>query len=343
MRPRTAIVAVVLAVALVLTVSIATGGADPVPSLPVVTPERLVASALEALAERTPVSGTVQTHVDLGLPELPSSLGGPSGILSLLLADQTFQYWRSPAGSRVAQIVPFGERDAIATPSDLWLWDSDSFAAWHASVPAGASATAPPSLGDLETIVGRVLHAIAPYASVDEGTPERVAGRDAYVLVLTPTDPATLVGEIRLAIDAETRVPLSLEIVPKGTLDPAVRAGFTDVSFAAVDPSIFAFSPPEGATVHELPDLAGALATRPSMGSSPGDGTPPEVRTFGEGFGLIVAVRIRADDIPAEVRSLLPYAGPLGSVELVGRGADAWILAGAVRLDRLHEVESELP
>src|SRR5437867_9224237 len=124
LRPRPAIASIVVALVLGASVGVAVTRADTLPSLPPITPERLIANALAAIADRTPVSGTVTTHLDLGMPQLPASFGSSTGAVSILLADQTFKEWRSPDGTRVAQILPFAERDLIATPTDVWAWDS---------------------------------------------------------------------------------------------------------------------------------------------------------------------------------------------------------------------------
>ena len=340
LRSRSAIVSIVVALVLGASVGVVVTRADTVPNLPPVTPQRLVANALAAIADRTPVSGTVTTHLDLGLPQLPASFGSSTGAVSILLADQTFKIWRSPDGTRVAQILPFAERDLIATRTDVWAWDSDTFTAWHAAVPASAQPPAPPSTGDLEAMVGTVLTGAAPYATLSLAPPERIAGRDAYVLSLEPTDPSTLVGSVRVAIDAGTWLPLRLQAIPRGSVDASIEAGFTSVDFGPVEPSMFSFAPPAGATVKQLGTAGG--------GPSDGGGHPtssgmPQVRTFGDGFGLVVAVRITAGDVPPDVRAMLPYAGPLGSVDILDRGDHAWVLAGAVGVSGLRAVEPSLP
>jgi outer membrane lipoprotein-sorting protein len=338
LRSRSAIASIVVALVLGASVGVAVTRADIVPNLPPITPQRLIANALGAIADRTPVSGTVTTHLDLGLPQLPASFGSSTGAVSILLADQTFKVWRSPDGTRVAQILPFAERDLIATRTDVWAWDSDAFTAWHTAVPPSAEPPAPPSAGDLETIVSTVLAGAAPYATLSLAEPQRVAGRDAYALSLQPIDPSTLVGSIRVAVDAETSLPLRLEIIPRGSVDAAIEAGFTSVDFAPVEPSIFAFAPPDGATIKELGSDTGG-----SNDCGAGCGEMPEVRTFGEAFGLIVAVRVAAGDVPPDVGAMLPYAGPLGSVDLLERGDHAWVLAGAVGVSALRAVEPSLP
>jgi hypothetical protein len=338
LRSRSAIASIVVALALGASVGVVVTRADTVPNLAPIAHQRLIANTLAAIADRTPVSGTVTTHLDLGLPPLPASFGSSTGALSILLADQTFKVWRSPDGTRVAQILPFAERDLIATRTDVWAWDSDAFTAWHAAVPPSAEPPAPPSAGDLEAMVGPVLAGAAPYARISLAEPERVAGRDAYVLAFEPTDPDTLVGSIRVTVDAETWLPLRVQIVPKGSVDPAIEAGFTSVDFGPVDPSNFVFTAPEGATIKQLTTDSGG-----SHDCGAGCGEMPEVRTFGDAFGLIVAVRLTAGDVPPDVRAMLPYAGPLGSVDLLDRGDHSWVVAGAVGVSALRAVEPSLP
>ncbi|HZP90711.1 MAG TPA: hypothetical protein VFC04_06915 [Actinomycetota bacterium] len=305
-------------------------GADPRPDLPSVPPERLIASALRAIAERTPLSGTVRTHVDLGIPELPSELG-PSSPLGVLVSDQTLKVWRSPSGVRVAQLLPFGERDVISNGAEVWVWDSDRFRAWHLRAPVGASPPAVPSMGDLEGLVGGVLEAVRPDATVTESDPTIVAGRASYVISLTPSSPSTLVGRIDLAIDGQTRVPLRLQVFARSSSAPALEIGFESVSFSPVDPAMFSFTPPEGATVTEVP-AAHEPGPEPAL---------PEVRTFGEGFGIAVAVRLTS--VLQQFLGLFPYAGPLGSAILVDRGDHVWVVAGAVAPEALAAVGSALP
>ena len=129
-------------------------------------------------------------------------------------------------------------------------------------------------------MVGQALRAAGPYATVTAGEPVVVAGRDAYTVVLTPTDPTTLVGSVQVSIDATSRLPLRIQVIPKGSVDPALEAAFTSVDLGPVDPAMFAFEPPPGATVDEIgPPAEGTGA---NSRSSP----MPEVRTFGKGFGI---------------------------------------------------------
>jgi hypothetical protein len=336
LRSRSVVVAVIAAAAIVSAVALAAAGATTAPDLPSVPADRLVASSITAVVDRSlSMSGTVQSHVDLGIPQLPATAALPTGPLSILLGDQTFKVWRTPDGIRVAQLLPAAERDAVLTPTDAWFWDSDRFAAWHATLPgADTIEHASPALGDVEAAVSELLTRIEPFAVVTNAPPAEVAGRPAYVVRLTPSStPDTLVDRIEVAIDAATRVPLRLDVYAVGVANPVVRLGYSAVSFAPVDPSVFDFTPPEGATVHEL----GEGGPRDGTAIPPGT---PEVRSFGTGFGLIVAVPVPS--VPKDLAPFLPFRGPIASADVVDRGDHAWIVAGLVRPDALVRVEQKL-
>jgi hypothetical protein len=332
LRSRSILAAIAVALVLASGAAVTAARATTRPDLPAIAPGALVASSLAAAADRSlSMSGTVQTHVDLGVPELPASFGGASGPLGLLLSDQTFKVWRSPDGMRVAQILPAAERDAIVTPAGAWFWDSARFAAWHASLPGASALPTPPSAADLDAIVSKMLARLMPYASVSEAPQTEVAGRAAYVLRLTPTSTSTLVDRVEVAIDGETRVPLRLDIFARGRSAAVVRAGYTNVSFGSVDPSVFVFDPPAGAAVHQV---------QPGASDAAGSEAAPAVRWFGTGFDLIGVVRVPS--VPRELAGMFPYRGPIASADVVDRGDHAWIVAGLVPPSALTEVEPKL-
>ena len=336
LRSRSAFVAAATAATIVLAVGwLSVGRAAPTPDLPPVSPASLIASTLLAVADRTPVAGTVKTHVDLGIPQLPASLGDAAGPAGVLLADQTFKVWYGPDGVRVAQILPFGERDLVANSTDVWFWDAQRFTAWHYAVDEAAPHQAPPSLGDLTQLVSKVLQDDRSYVAAIVAEPQVVAGRDAYVLRLTPATNDTLLGRIEVAIDAETRMPLRLQVFPRGSSTAVLEAGYTSVGFGPVDASMFTFAPPQDAIVKQVSDEG------PGAPGSSGSQVIQGVRVFGRGFGVILAVRV--SDVPAEVRPLFPYAGPLGSADVVSRGDHSWLVVGLVRPAALAEVEPKLP
>ena len=76
-----------------------------------------------------------------------------------------------------------------------------------------------------------------------------VAGQAAYQLVLAPKSSRSLIGQVRVAIDARHHVPLRVQVFAKGVTSPAFQIGFTSVSFGKPAAANFAFRPPAGAAV----------------------------------------------------------------------------------------------
>ena len=184
------------------------------------------------------------------------------------------------------------------------------------------------------------LDAVAPYADVTVDGTATVAGRPAYQLVLTPTSTLTLVGRIAVAIDAETRLPLRLQVFPRGSDGAAIEAGFTSVSFDPIDPSMFAFTPPPGTTVRQAADVI--ADARRSRGRTRrrrrcrSRTCSVEGSTCGSRSGWTRRSRPRR-------RRSFPYAGPLLSAITVERDGQTWLLVGPVSVATLEQDAASLP
>jgi hypothetical protein len=80
----------------------------------------------------------------------------------------------------------------------------------------------------------------------------RVAGRDAYQLVLEPKKAAdSTIGSIRIAVDADNGMPLKFTVLPADGGSAAVDIAYTSVDFGKPEAGTFDFAPPEGAKVTE--------------------------------------------------------------------------------------------
>ena len=78
-----------------------------------------------------------------------------------------------------------------------------------------------------------------------------VAGQAAYQLVLAPRSSRSLIGQVRIAIDSQHRVPLRVQVFARGAATPAAQVGFTAVSFGRPPAADYAFTPPAGAKVSQ--------------------------------------------------------------------------------------------
>ena len=230
--------------------------------LPTRSAEQLLVDVQQARVDG--LSGTVIQRANLGIPAIPGAGGQDSSELtSLLSGTHTLRVrYSAPDKARVALLGTYGETDVISNGKDLWVWSSREQAATHRTLPAGAKA------GELERKAGdlprtpqeaaeQVLEAIEPTTTVTTDSDVTVADRAAYELVLDPNDDASLVGQIRLAVDGETKLPLRVQILNEKA-DLVFEVGYDSVSFTRPDDREFEFNPPPGTEVTE----GGAITPR---------------------------------------------------------------------------------
>lgn len=330
--------AVPAVVAVGLLASGATAGSPPPPA----TPEQVLALAAAHTARQ--FSGTMEQSSDLGLPSIPgqalgaakgsTSFGSEAALLELLTSAHTAKvYADGPARERVQVLDQLAERDAVRNGSDLWTYDSAAHAVTHATLPA-AMAAAPPSAAAVspDQLAQRLLAAAGPSTSVSLAQPATVAGHSAYTLVLTPKAAGTLVASVRIAVEAQTGLPLAVDVYAKGQDAAAFHAAFTQLTLAAPDASVFAFTPPAGAKVtqQQLPSAAGQH--RQTTGQhAPAAGTS-------QGWDSIAV--IPADKVPAGLKDqplMKQLAVPAKGGRLISTSLftvlladDGRVLAGAV-------------
>jgi outer membrane lipoprotein-sorting protein len=253
-------------------------------------------------------SGTVVETADLGLPAIAGAIGNaaPSGNLTRLLGgSNTARVWYAGENqARLALVGTDGETDMIRNGTDVWLWRSADNSATHLTVPAGAPEKAVPSVAALtpQQAADQALAAITPTTKVETTGAAKVAGRDAYELVLSPKDSTSLIGQVRLAIDAEKHIPLRVDVYAKNATNPAVRVAFQQISFTTPDAQEFKFNPPPGAKVSNESSKAGAEQHQKAMRDKkavPDQKKPAleaEPTVIGQGWTSIVSLKLPAPD-----------------------------------------------
>ncbi|GAA1060480.1 sigma-E factor regulatory protein RseB domain-containing protein [Agromyces bracchium] len=227
--------------------------------------------------------------------------------------------------ARLQVLDRMAERNVYVNPGEAWFVDSESQTATRLSVADdadvegleaelerlaaeakdAAKAEVEAELPDGEQLptpqqlLDRALDRLDETTEVSVGTDGRVAGRDVYELVLEPRTDETLVGEIRVAVDGENGAALAASVTARGADAPAFETGFTDVSFAAPDPSVFVFEPSASYAVEQeelpLPTVAElqqwvaeAQAREGGEADDAADVPPPVVH--GEGWATVVEV-----------------------------------------------------
>jgi outer membrane lipoprotein-sorting protein len=347
------------------------------PSLPDRSAAQLLVDIQNAKVDG--LSGTIVESADLGLPAIAglaggaSSLGGagtPGGsslgasgsaagsgladLATLLSGTNTAKVWYAgETKARIALVSTQGETDVIHNGKDVWLWSSKEKTASHLTLPADKVEHPGPVAGQVpktpQEAADAALAAIDPTTKVTTTGAAKVAGRNAYELVLSPKDTSSLIGQVRLAIDAEHHIPLRVDVYAKNKPTPAIRVAFQQISFAVPDAEQFTFNPPPGTTVQQGSAEGLAQQHKAEAGK---DQAQPQV--IGKGWTAIVSAKLpKGSGSDAQqldsMLSMLPkvsgswgsgheFAGTLFTVLVTDDGR---VFAGAVTPQKLYEAAAK--
>ncbi|GAA3813434.1 outer membrane lipoprotein carrier protein LolA [Streptomyces coacervatus] len=237
------------------------------PDLPKISAQQLIDKIAKSDVQQ--MSGTVKITTDLGLPNLgglESSLmsgAGKSGDGSS--ADPTSKLTELATGTHTLRVAADGqdrqklsllenaaEYSIVHNGKDVWGYDSQSNEVYHSTAPDGAAKQQKEDVpATPKDLTKDALKSVDDTTSVTvEGTAQ-VAGRDAYRLVIKPKQSGSTVGQITVAVDSKTGLPLKFTLTPSSGGAAVIDAGFTQVSFARPSASTFNFTPPKGAKVTE--------------------------------------------------------------------------------------------
>ncbi|MCX4982740.1 sigma-E factor regulatory protein RseB domain-containing protein [Streptomyces sp. NBC_00572] len=314
------------------------------PDLPEITAQQLIEKI--AASDTQTLSGTFKISTDLGLPlgGLTSALGGIGGGPSS--ADPSEKLTELVSGSHTLRVAADGperqkltlldgsdEYSLIHNGDDVWAYDSKSNEVFHEKAPAGADAPGAHEVpkgkelpGTPKQLADEVLKAAGDTTSITVDGTAKVAGRDAYQLVIKPKQTGSTVESVKIAVDAANGTPLKFTLSSVEGGKPVVDAGFTKVDFSKPAASDFTFKAPEGAKVTDgaaekaagekgdpfegqLPGgLEGAFG---DFGAGSGEGG---MNVIGEGWTAIAKIDSGApapktDEAPKEIQGLLDSLG----------------------------------
>ncbi|MEV2217843.1 sigma-E factor regulatory protein RseB domain-containing protein [Streptomyces sp. NPDC050997] len=239
------------------------------PDLPKISAQELIEKI--AASDVQQLSGTVKITTDLGLPDLG---GLESGLASGAMesgkgdgssADPSTKLTELASGTHTLRVAADGpdrqklsllesgsEYSLIHNGKDVWGYDSKSNEVYHSTASDDAAAEkerdVPATPKDLTE---EALKAVDDTTAVTVDGTAQVAGRDAYRLVIKPKDSGSTVGQITVAVDSKTGLPLKFTLTPSSGGAAVVDAGFTQVGFTEPAASTFDFTPPKGAKVTE--------------------------------------------------------------------------------------------
>ncbi|ARF56018.1 LolA family protein [Streptomyces gilvosporeus] len=253
------------------------------PDLPKISAQDLIAKIAKSDVQQ--LSGTVRVTTDLGLPSLPGGGAGAFGgaghgdgpkgkdgataspqnkLMELASGAHTLRVAADgPTKQRVSIVDEAAEYSIIHNGNQVWAYDSGTNTAVHSTaaehgkgarwhherkdapkdLPKGLKNATPQDLAQ------QALKAAGDTTSVTVDGTARVAGRDAYQLLIKPKQSASTIGSIRIAVDAAKGVPLKFTLTPKSGGAAAIDVGYTAVDFAKPAAGSFTFTPPKGAKV----------------------------------------------------------------------------------------------
>jgi outer membrane lipoprotein-sorting protein len=296
------------------------------PDLPKISAQQLIEKMAASDTER--LSGTVKITTDLGIPAL-DSLGGLTDSLAPegggeAGADPADKLTELAAGTHTLRVAADGpdkqrlsildnadEYSLIHNGDEVWVYDSASKSAYHQTAPKdGGEPKGPKGSKDAPDVMAatpqefaeEALKAADDTTSVTVDGTSRVAGRDAYQLVVKPKQSGSTVGSITVAVDAKTGTPLKFTLAPSSGGKAVVDVGFTEVDFAKPAASSFDFTPPKGTKVTQgdadrTPESAkGHESTEGDAGRNGEAGGPAglggldaldDAKVIGEGWGAV--------------------------------------------------------
>ncbi|UNO41290.1 DUF2092 domain-containing protein [Streptomyces sp. MST-110588] len=241
-----------------------------------------------------------------------------------------------PDRQRVTLVEKAAEYSLIHNGDDVWAYDSGSNSVFHGKAPAASSKDLKnrkdleghkglkdhEGLKDLkglenatpQDLARQVLKAAGETTSVTVDGTAKVAGRDAYQLLIKPKQSGSTVGSIRIAVDAGNGVPLKFTLTPKSGGAAAIDAGFTSVDFSRPGADTFRFTPPKGAKVEEKNldrarhhrDFKGLEGFK-GLNGADGDSATPQgarggpsgMKVIGKGWTSIVTVKGSGSGVPS--------------------------------------------
>jgi len=252
-------------------------------------PERSVAELLAAMDESVEgFSGSVTKTSNMGLPELEMSQmmseemvadmeeRMPEGFedfvpqlveqnpltdaISFLAGTDTIRVYASEEGFRAQILDPMSQRDVIVNKDAFYSYNAKTNTVLTRSIDGDFDK---PTLDELNSeveldltnpdeLASALLEEAEGKATITVGAHHRVAGQDAYRLVVTPESSVSLVERIDISVDANTGLGLGVQVYSTEQSDVAFSVSFDTISYDTPEASIFAFSPPPGATVETL-------------------------------------------------------------------------------------------
>ncbi|HEX8082251.1 MAG TPA: sigma-E factor regulatory protein RseB domain-containing protein [Jatrophihabitans sp.] len=312
-----------------------------------------------------PYSGYAEATGGLALP-----VTDRFGSIADLFGGRTqLRVWhRSSTDWRVDAISLAGETGIHHDEYGDWTWNYESNTVDRTGSAVAADVRFPTAADLLPPELGRrLLSQALPREATRIGS-DRIAGRDAQGLRVTPDQPASSIAHVEVWADPETGLPLRVQARGKQSSAPALTSTFLDFSPAEPSAAVTAFLPPADANISNrssrdlvtaIDQWAGVVPPDRLAGLERNQRLPTlgSVGVYGRGVTELLAVPLPdriayslIEDL-AEATGGDPNAsqlrlsvGPLNLLLSVPAQPDsAWLLIGTLTAATLRGAAAELP
>ena len=316
-----------------------------------------VLASIEA-AKGAPYSGYVETTGTLLLP-----VASRFTDVGELLGEKTLMrvWWRSPDDWRVDKLLTAGETDLIHHGDQTleWSYEKDEATGYFdpdIRLPRTADLL-PPALGARAVVD-------ADRDSLERIDDRVVAGRRALGLRVQPSAHGASIDHVDIWADADSGIPLRLEVYAKGTDQPAFTSEFREFSANPPPAASTEFTVPDGSKISfdDVLDIADAanqyadlIPPKQLGGLDRTEQTRGAVGVYGAGMTQLVAIPLwdrAAVPLRKQLRtspevSDLPEGtsltiGPLGVLLTEYPDGDGWLLAGTVTPETLRKAARQI-
>lgn len=248
--------------------------------------EQLLSRVAKAPEKAPEFSATLTVEQSLIPAQLLEASGQDSGFAAS--GPQTARVWYGGRdGFRAELQGENGDRVFVHNGERAWAYDGATNTLKtgerrsEAQAPEQPDMENPPNPAEVD----RMLAELAPTSKLTQGTPVRYAGREAYVLTLSPRDEdSTLVDRGHVLIDSETFLPLELSLYAQGGPDPVFSWRVSDLDVGPVPAERFTFQAPPGTKVIPFDE---DRKERPGPGMRAGAEQPSEVKTVARAQGRV--------------------------------------------------------
>ena len=288
-----------------LALALDTGPTPPAKPLADAVHQALVAPPVEGVTARIQLTDHLLEGANLA-----SGSAGTAGQLSSspLLSGGSGRLWIAKDGrARLELQSEQGDTQIYYDGNTVSVYDASSNTLYRYTVPthedgssdgsSGSDATSheAPSVTKIEEAISHLRH-----VNVSGATPTDVAGQAAYTVRVSPKESGSLIGGVELSWDAVHGVPLRAAIYSTTSATPAIELAATEVSYGAVDGSVFDFKPPANAKVQEI--------SMPNHHAAPSahSGEHPRVTSQGHGIASVAVIESKAKAGATESSSALP-------------------------------------